>query len=48
MIKIYKNFRNSYDDEKISFKFNDEFEDISQIKLKMNLSKANITNLPNC
>ena len=45
---LQKIFVNSYDDEKISFKFYDEFKDISQIKLKMNLSKANITNLPNC
>ena len=28
---IQKIFVNSYDDEKISFKFNDEFKDISQI-----------------
>ena len=45
---LQKIFVNSYDDEKISFKFYDEFKDISQIKLKINLSKANITNLPNC
>tara|TARA_B100001939_G_scaffold338916_1_gene345045 strand:- start:324 stop:1340 length:1017 start_codon:yes stop_codon:yes gene_type:complete len=43
-----KIFINSYDDEKISFKFDDEFKDIIQIKFKMNISKANITNLPNC
>lgn len=43
-----KIFINSYDDEKISFKFDDKFKDIIQIKFKMNLSKANITNLTNC
>lgn len=43
-----KIFINSYDDEKISFKFDDKFKDIIEIKLKMNLSKANITNLSNC
>ena len=39
---------NSHNDEKIKFKLNSNFKNINQLKLKIKLSKANITNIPNC
>ncbi len=39
---------NSHNDEKIKFKLNSNFKNIVQLKLKMKLSKANITNISNC
>ena len=39
---------NSHNDEKIKFKLNSSFKNINQLKLKIKLSKANITNIPNC
>ena len=35
-------------DEKITFKLPKKYDDINQLKIKMNFSKANITNLSNC
>ena len=38
----------SFNDEKITFKFPRNYKNINQLKIKINFSKANITNKPNC
>ena len=38
----------SLNDEKITFKFPRNYKNINQLKIKINFSKANITNKPNC
>ncbi len=45
---IQKIFVNSFNDEKITFKFDRKFEGINQLKFKINFTKANITNKSNC
>ena len=46
--KFQKIFVNTFNDEKILFKLDNKFKAVSQIIIKMKISKANITNIPNC
>ncbi len=41
-------FVTSKNDEKITFRLPKKYDDINQLKIKMNFLKANITNLSNC
>jgi len=45
---IKKILVSNYNDEKIIFKFANLFKNIDELKIKINFTKANITNKPNC
>jgi len=45
---IKKILVSNYNDEKIIFKFANLLKNIDELKIKINFTKANITNKPNC